>query len=60
MKEQMRLSRSSDIIPVLQVTVICLRGSLKAGPATSTYTVNEHTFQKANYSQFFFCSYEVF
>ncbi len=25
-KEQMRLSRSSDILPVLQATVICLRG----------------------------------
>ncbi len=38
-KEQTRLSRSSDIIPVLQATVICLRGSLKAGPATNVSNI---------------------
>ncbi len=31
MKEQTQLFRSSDIIPVLQVTVICLRGPSRRG-----------------------------
>ncbi len=43
-KEQTRLSRSSDIIPVLQVTVICLRGLWRRG--LQQFTVHFNKYQK--------------